>query len=498
MSIWSQLFSDRRAREQWETNLVWWRLRYEAADKPTYCLNLLSRPQACGRLALYFQAGKPISQLYVGVPTDYVRLWQRMAADFHLSLQPISEMFSWPVLSPLTAVSQLPWHESFLAHLVNGIVFISQPEPKAKGRYWPQPAVNSQTAVWSLPEPPLPGLTTRLSWPEQSPPANLIANGLDSTCWPLGRTHTGISLDISGRVNIYGRQEAVAEWLVQQVTQIVSSNPTNLVVIDGAGDLVPRLKRKTAVTRLLGEQLSYIDIDGVSLTSGFNPLALVSGETEAIQVQRWQQWFQGMNVHPQGLQLLPLAQQEGVADIPSLRKWLKQVERKGRNTAVSSLNMALNRLTANRLIREWVEWPANRFDNLPEGVLFFTCQNTGWDRQQLLQAVLLGVVSLPSVRLIVHNFPWKAVPMTHLDSQERIVVSNGPLLPNSAIILTECHVHDVAALARRFLASDACLSENLELLKRGEGMGFVGDDLFYSTWNGRSRGNDDISTMSDA
>ncbi len=39
-----------------------------------------------------------------------------------------------------------------------------------------------------------------------------------------------------------------------------------------------------------------------------------------------------MNVHPQGIQLLPQAQRDGVGDIPALRKWLKQAERRGQHT----------------------------------------------------------------------------------------------------------------------------------------------------------------------
>jgi hypothetical protein len=78
-------------------------------------------------------------------------------------------------------------------------------------------------------------------------------------------------------VNVYGRQAAVADWLVHQVTQMVHLNPANLVVIDGRGDLVPQLKRKVAVTRLLGQQLAYIDMDSASFVGGYNPLAAVPG-----------------------------------------------------------------------------------------------------------------------------------------------------------------------------------------------------------------------------
>ena len=42
-------------------------------------------PQACGRVALYFRPDEAVSALYLGVPETYVRLLQRMAADFNFS-----------------------------------------------------------------------------------------------------------------------------------------------------------------------------------------------------------------------------------------------------------------------------------------------------------------------------------------------------------------------------------------------------------------------------
>jgi hypothetical protein len=276
----------------------------------------------------------------------------------------------------------------------------------------------------------------------------------------------------------------VAEWLTHQVTQMISLDHANLVVIDGAGDLVPKLKRKAAVTRLLGEQLAYVDMDAASLAGGFNPLAGAPGETEAGMVARWQRWFQGMSVHPQGVHLLERARQDGVGDIPSLRKWLKQAERQGQYAAVSSLSMALNRLTASRTLREWLEWPTNQFDILPEGALFFAVKGTDWARQQLLRAVLLGVIQVAGARLIVHGFPWRAFTMAHLENQEQTIVSNGPLLPGSTVVVTESHVQGAARLAVRFLGGDDLLSENLDLLGPGEGIGVYGKETFFATWGG--------------
>jgi hypothetical protein len=484
--MFEKLFDKRAAREKWDSGLVWFRLRYLESEGPTRCINLLSRSQACGRVALYYRTGEAMSQLYLGIPATYVRLLQRMVTDFGFSLKPKPPEIEIPAAQRLAAATDLPWDRSFVAHVANEFAFVSLIEDENKsGSYLPQPPsteLGYGAATWGLPDNPLPGLRAHPSWNGQQPPAHLTATEPTPQHWFLGWSHTGIPLHVSGRVNLYGRQEAIADWLVHHVTQMVTTNYANLVVIDGAGDLVPRLKRKAAVTRLLGEQLAYIDIDGAPLANGFNPLAAVPGEAEEERVQRWQRWFQGMNVHPQGIQLLAQAQHRGVEDIPSLRKWLRQIERQGQYAAVSSLGIALNRLTTSRTLREWLEWPANRFEVLPEGALFFACKGTGWDRQQLLRAVLLGAVQVADTRLIVHGFPWKSVDTAHLGSNERIIASNGPRLCSSTIILTECHAQDVATLTTRFLRGDSWLGENLELLGHGEGIVIAGDNMFFASW----------------
>ena len=62
--MFKKLFSNRATREKWETRLVWFRLRYLAPEGPTRCLKLLSRPQARGRVAIYYRPGEAVSRLY--------------------------------------------------------------------------------------------------------------------------------------------------------------------------------------------------------------------------------------------------------------------------------------------------------------------------------------------------------------------------------------------------------------------------------------------------
>ncbi|MCL4266132.1 MAG: hypothetical protein KJ069_23180 [Anaerolineae bacterium] len=502
--MFKKLFGKRAAQEKWEAGLVWFRLRYGEATRPTWCINLLSRPQACGRIALYFRPGEPVSQLYLGLPETHTRLLQRMGADFGFSLKPKLPDVTIPAAGRMTAVVNLPWDKAFVAQITNESAFVSLVEsPNKRGAYLPPPpAVKSgyDPAVWHLPHNPLPGLTLKPFWDGQPPPVHLIAAGPDTRCWLLGRSPSGIPLQLSGRVNIYGRQEAVADWLVHQVTQMVTADPSNLVVIDGAGDLVPRLKRQAAVTRLLGEQLAYVDLDGAWLAGGFNPLAAAPGESEAALVQRWQYWFQGMNVHPQGIHLLAEAQREGVGDIPALRKWLKQAERRGQYAAtstepvlslpkysvpaVSSLGLALNRLTASRALREWLEWPVNRFDILPEGALFFACRGTGWDRQQLLRAVMLGVMAVTDVRLIVHGIGdlWRTSIGGEIPPPCHLILSNGPLLSQSHLVFTETEAAVADRLAARFGHDDKQMAENLQLLGRREAAVLVAGQMVLARW----------------
>ncbi|MCC6607020.1 MAG: hypothetical protein IT327_27685 [Anaerolineae bacterium] len=482
----------RAARAQWDAGLAWYRLRYLTPDGPTRCIRLLSRPQACGRVALYFLPGEAISVMYLGIPETHVRLLQRMAADFGFSLKPQLPGAAMSAVQRLTAVSQLPWERPFLAHVVNEFVFVSPADGErqgetgpVRGSYLPQPPIKAAKAaagLWQLPPNPAPGLTARPYWNGQSPPAHLVATEPNPGRWLLGRSQSGIPLHVSGRINIYGRQAAVADWLVAQVTQMVTHDHASLIVIDGAGDLVPRLKRKAAVTRLLGEGVSYVDIDSASLVGGFNPLAAVPGETETAMVQRWQDWFKGMNVHPHGLQLLAQAHQAGVADLPALQKWLKQTERQGQLSAISSLQLALARLTASRTLREWLTWPTNLFERLPTGALFFACRAAGWDRQQLVRAVLLAALNIPQARLILHGFPWSAFRGQTVGEHDFLLVSNGPEMAQAATVLVASHAHQHHELARRFLSGSVTLEENLALLQYGQGILCFEKEYFLTSW----------------
>jgi hypothetical protein len=303
----------------------------------------------------------------------------------------------------------------------------------------------------------------------------------------MGRTISGVPLSISGPVNLYGRNQATAEWLVQMIQQMMVTQPNSLVVIDGVGNVVPQLKRKTAITQQLGKALTYIDLDNDSISGGFNPLAVVPGETDPTTIQRWQQWFAGMKAQPQAISLLPQAYQEGVRTILGLYKWLQKQERQGCLDGVINLRLILNQLMGERRLREWLSWPTNCFASSPSAVLFFTCHGDSWARKQVLHMALLSALSSPAVRLVIHGFPWSSfiTAVSYFDGRS-VVLSNGPMLPSATTTLVQTQPENIPLLAARFLGDAPVLTENLQLLHLREAILLDEEHCLFTHWPGHS------------
>jgi hypothetical protein len=477
-------WGQRRARRQWEATLCWFRLRYQEAAGVQRSLQLLSRAEACGRVALYYQPGA-VAQLYLGVPERHRRLVQQMARDFAFLLREEPGL-ALPEAQRMMAVDALPWERPFLAHLVQERPYVTLlDEGRPAGRYWSAPSGRAAVPEWRLPAAPPLGVSSQPDWTAYGPPASAVELGAE---WALGWSVNGRVVQGDGRVQLYGRAAAAADWLVPLVLHRLERQPAGVVLLDGQGDLAAQLKRKAAVTRLLDGRLTYLDLDGALTASGFNPLAAVPGEREEQLVSRWERWFGGMGVHPHSLALLAPAYAAGVRDIPGLRKWLRQQERQGQYAAVASLEAALNQLTSSRQLREWLEWPTNPYETLEGGALFLTCQATGWAQQQLLRAALLAAVQLADVALVVHGFPWQTSDVAAVARARRLVVSNAPQMAGSMVVVTESHPQGAAAVVDRFCAAEAAWRERVELLSRGEGVVLVEDAPFFVTWNGRGEG----------
>ena len=468
MRLLRRLFSDRGAREKWEAGLVWFRLRYLDAERTTRCLNLLARPELGGRVALHHVPGAEVTCLYLGLPAAQVDTATRLARDCGFSLVEATET---PVqaVTPLLPVTSLPWDREFVAHVVGKQVFVDEPGDLAgAGRFLPS-ANGHAPATWALPDIPPLGMTLQPVWFEESLSGNPVVNEPDQHRWPLGDTWDGVPRNAPGRLNLYGESETVAVWLVEMVTRLLSSKPRHLLVIDGAGNALPQLKRRPGVTRLLGRGLHYIDLNGKQ-ASGFNPLAAVSEESPARTIQRWRCWFAGMHVQGAGLDLLESVWRAGIRDLLAMQKWLKRSTQAGSQVGLLSLQMAVNRLLASHEMHEWAAWPGNPFTNLSEDALFLACRADGWHRHQLLHAALLLGTAWPKNRIIVHGYPWPIFPGTLLLMPKAAVISNGPLMPDSAVVLTRTSEPGARTLANRFLYGSPAAQEVLQLLRPGAGL----------------------------
>lgn len=485
------LFSFLRSRitqQQWVDSLVWFRLRYLETAGPTHCLRLLSRPQACGRIALCYQPGNPLSRLYVGLPATETPLLQRMAADFRFSLQPTTQEEVPPLPTQLSPAAALPWTHPFQAQVVNEMPFVDAANTA--------PSPPTEATNWKLPVNPPPGLTLQPVWSQTLPLTTLTSGAPDANRWLLGRTPDGALLQVDAPVNVYGQAVAVAEWLTAQVTQTVSLNATSLVVVDGAGDLVPRLKRQAAVTQRLEDSLVYVDIDNPTLSPGFNPLAALPGEDAGTTLRRWQRWFAGMGVPSAARICLSQAQQAGVTDLPGLHRWLQQAARQGMLPVSRSLESLFAQLQAGTGLQSWLAWPLDRFTTLPGGVLLFACRANDWARQQLLRAVWLAAQDLGQfgkpVRIVGHGLPWVMMDGTSTEMPApplvRRLISNGPLQADSVIVLVQSSLPQQSLLAERFLAENAQWQENLALLRRGEGVVVTDNGMALTSWRGRETG----------
>lgn len=473
LHFWRRLVNDRSLREAWEGTLAWFRVRYLDRDNLERCLTLLSSAQACGRVSLYFAPGQMLSRLYVGVPAEKRDLLRRISADLNVAVAVVHDRPPAPV-TLMRPEGQLPWDRPFCAQIVAGHLFVDElaaEKSMAQGRYLPPaPKVRETPAQHYLLQPPPVGLTTNLSLNGHGAPIEPPSTPDVSCNWPLGRSPDGRLLTVGGRLNVYGSGRTVAAWLANALEQLLRDEPQGLVIIDGQGDLAPALKRKSVVTRLLGKQLRYVDMDSAIVNGGFNPLAPVPDESDAALLSRWQRWFSAMGVHEVGLQLLHRARDAGVEDIVSLQRWAQRPAQQHFAAGISSLKAALRRLQADGVLYEWLSWPTNIYDHLPAGALLLRCRSAAWGRQQMLHGTLLAAQSISGIRLVLLGFPWSMADngLQAWNVPSETVVANGPLYRGSTLLLTGCNAAAAALLAARFLNSDPLVEENLQLLDDGE------------------------------
>lgn len=475
--VWlkERLFSgELKQRAVWQQGVTWFRLRYQDAAGPQKCILWLSRSHSPGRIGLSYCPGATVNRLYVGIPRAYASLLLQMAQDYHFSLTSEAEMPITPCWQKkLSPVNQLPWERPFLAHIVQGQVFVTEENGRS---YFPAPTQPPASIPWSLPTPPPPGITGHITWQDS---AVVLP---DEDGWPLGKTNSG-QMPSAQRVNLYGEPEAVADWLLHQTYFcITETQKTNLVVIDGQGDVVPRLKRHENIVKSMGGQIHYLDLDNRSTSIGFNPLAAGWGEDAEAVVDRWQVWFGGMGCGLAGQKVLGKAWQDRVRHMGQLREWLALPEQQEQQEAYRDLKKCLETLSRSRHIREQLEWPNGCLEDILNKVLLFSCQANGWEQAHLLNAILLAAIQT-GADIILHGFPWKFFASPHpIQSYPTLVVSNGPLVSHTTPLLVH-HCHRTAELAaQKFfpLAQQEHMGEILQLLRPGESLVATTTPLFTS------------------
>lgn len=489
-AVWQDNRHGPSQAQTWLAGLAWYRLRYGVAAAAVQGLQTLAGTAGCGRVALFYQP-HPFPQLFLGLPLAYGAWAKTVAADYQFSLHPAAAPHQLTAL-PLRPTSKCDWQRPFLAHLVGKQMFLGyldEADPPL-GYFWPGELTGQPMIDWPLPATPPLGLTTRPQLPLAPIPDELKITGKpDPYRWLLGYTADGQMTQSPGpQLNLYGSREAVTRWLEQACLAALAIGPERLVIIDGQGDLTQRLKRHALVTDLLNrKRLTAASIaEAGSGRNGFNPLAVVPGETEAQTVRRWQTWFAGMGAGESAQALLVQAYQEEIRDINRLHRWLAQPSHlRQEGNGVTHLQTALRRLLVGASVRDWLEWPTNLFAETGEKALLFTCPADHWGREQLLKGMLSGVQAVGQTRVILTGVgSWGP----GMDEQGCLLVGNGPHLPGAVSVLATTPVEMVQGLLAQLWRvqgpEQELLPEMIPLLPLGAGIVLLSAKALVVRWAG--------------
>ena len=483
-------------RRRWDDSARWFRLRYPEAGRVQNALNLLSRHT--DRLGLRLRVEGGVSQLFIGVSTDAVsHVLESMAQDMNFRLTatdrippPLNGQFRLAQLL-VEKNSQL---EAVDAYLVREQLFtLSEAKPSEKGWRFPESASlnGHEPGSWKILEPVL-GTTTRPEWIEPTPPELALGNEGE---WALGRTPDGLVM--GGRqVQVLGDDDSVAEWLTRLVLTRAGNKSAGLVVIDGRGDLVPRLLATPSIAHLRSaKQITNLDIN-VAGQGGVNPLAIGSDEDPTSVVERWRWWFSGMGVVGRSLDLLPRAIDAGISDLPALHRWLKK-QSADSFAAAANLRSTLDQLMRNQVVNRWLTlYPVALQEALENRALIIACPHKGsWSRLQAIRAVM-GLVTEPETDFVLHHVPLAEGDMGRLKELRIVIGTNTPnAIPSiRTTVLTKLGDHSAgkavaalrSALNRDLLDQDgvsaghtqAMVAEHIQCLQCGEAIvardGYVG------------------------
>jgi hypothetical protein len=344
--------------------------------------------------------------------------------------------------------------------------------------------VSGEKSDWKMPACPPPGVTTHPDWeayPFAEEPSDMATTFLHPWLLGLDRQY-GNPVQAKGQVALFGHPEATCHWLIQHCLQALQTNPQGLVILDGKGDLVPQLKRRPAVTNLLDNGLTYLDMSQPMSSHGLNLLAPAPGETEVETLQRWQTWFLGMGVSSLALPLLEAAQKEGVADLPAFQQWLKMKKRQTRDDHIAQLGEVVKLLLSGDHWQEWLGWGTNVWAEMPAHSLLVNCPQDTWQSKQVLSGLLLAILNMPTVRFILYGFPWQEGMWELVQQHHHWLMADPPEPMTDTTILVKSSGKKQRRLSEYFLPPDEQLRENFMLLRQGEAVVVQAEAVYGVTW----------------
>ncbi len=467
MQIKEWLFNQQaRKRQEWEVSLAWMRVRYTQPSDLKKCLQWLTASEKIQRVGILFHKGEEVSHLYIGIPTMATSVFAQMAQDYSFQTAPMPQHVTVPREAKLIPTIELNWERPFYAQLDRETLYIQA----EKGDIFPT-GHDKQTNVWAFPTDII-GLHPALDLNIYNGSENAFQS---KAGWPLGfGLKSNTPLVQSGRINVYGSAEATGAWL-EPVGMMMLSNPkAGIVVLDGVGNLVPIMKRQAQVVKRLETDLTYIEVDSSVVSSGFNPIAKAPYESDAAYLQRMQKWFVEMGLPRSSVALIEKAVADEVATFAELGRWVTLPKQQRMTKQIGRLKGVVNKLLAKRAVRDRLEWPTNPYETLPEGVLLFSCKQTGWEQEQMMYSLLLGIMVEPTINVILHGIRW-----SHIDDAEKIyrqlkchnvIISNGPPLAGSVQVFTTSHPDRTRQISDLFFNGDERIEENLNLLTSGQSL----------------------------
>lgn len=464
-------FKQRRQAKQlaaWTPDLEWFRVRYDDAEPTTHALTLLSLQAAAGRIAILFQREDDAAALMIGIAKPFAPLLQQMAHDFNFMLT-FDVGFGFPTDQTLTPYTDCHWTDSFSGQLIHGNLFrhdgqggMPFPNPRAAG------------TLPTLPTQPPFGLSCQPEWENYlsatqfTPPA-----AAPSADWLLGYTQDGQLVATMGQVGIYGDPDSMDDWLTQQLTATLEYDTSQLVVVDLGGQVVAALKRKPIVTRLLNEQIRYLNLAGQTIPTAINPLAPLLGEQAQDTLSRWQHWFSGMELLPYSSPYLDAAFHAGVRDLFALQKWLKGQQRRQQATELTQLVRVVNRLLNDGMLRDWLGVTLEPL--IPDTTLLFGyLDDNGWGTLQIARAVTIAAIRDANTRIVLH--------LPFVSGSKAFAYAGNPILTTAPNFSVQTEVSVSQLTISETVRRDARLIENATLLRSGECIAVLDDQATFLHW----------------